>query len=154
MVKETKILSLISHLEKYVLNFENTNTAVSQAAIGWHIEHTLKVLINITQAIKNSDPAAFKSNFNFVRTIIFITKKIPRGKGKAPKSVQPTSTISVSSLQDSFAIARKSITELYNLDKNKHFLHPYFGNVKLSGTIKFLAIHTNHHLKIIHDIAK
>jgi hypothetical protein len=149
-----KISQLIEVLASKIAHFEKINNAVSSSPVGWHIEHTLLVLINVTENIKLSKPEEFKANFNFVRTIVFALNKMPRGKGKAPKSVQPTMDITLEGLKTKVTLAQEKVNELYNLDKNKHFAHPYFGNVKLKGCIKFLGIHTSHHIKIIEDIIK
>ncbi len=153
-MKKNKILSLIDMLETKVTNYNKVNSNISATTVGWHIAHTLMVLINVTENIKLSKPEEFKSNFNFVRTIVFILNKIPRGKGKAPKSVQPNTVITLEQLKRNITLAKEKINELYTLDKNKHFAHPFFGDVKLKGCIKFLQIHTTHHLKIIEDILK
>ncbi len=148
------IQPLIDLLESKIANYEKVNVIVSASSVGWHLEHTLLVLINVTESIKNSKPEEFKANFNFVRTIVFTLNKMPRGKGKAPKSVQPNVDITLDSIKTKLQLAKEKVNELYNLDKNKHFAHPYFGNVKLNGCIKFLGIHTAHHIKIIEDIIK
>jgi hypothetical protein len=149
-----KILPLIDLLESKISNYKKVNTAISASSVGWHVEHTLLVLINVTESIKNSKPEEFKANFNFVRTIVFTLNKIPRGKGKAPKSVQPKAEGTLDALKGNILLTKEKVKELYTLDKDKHFAHPYFGNVGLNGCIKFLAIHTSHHLKIIEDILK
>jgi hypothetical protein len=143
------------YLEKLLTqipNFEKQNDNISKTSIGWHLEHTFKVLIKVTETIKGSDPVEFKSNFNFMRMLIFLTKKIPKGKAKAPKSVSPSSIITTESLLENAALAKQKIKELYALDSNKHFIHPFFGDIKLKDCIKFLRIHTNHHLKIMGEI--
>jgi hypothetical protein len=38
------------------------------------------------------------------------------------------------------------------VSKDHFFEHPYFGKLKLKETIRFLEIHTTHHLSIIEDI--
>jgi hypothetical protein len=149
-----KILPLVDVLEGKISNYQKVNTAISATSVGWHLQHTLLVLINVTEGIKKSNPQEFKPNFNFARTIVFTLNKIPRGKGKAPKSVQPATEITLESLTNNILLAKQKLLELYSLDKNKHFAHPFFGSVKLSGCIKFLHIHTLHHLKIIEDILK
>lgn len=142
----------LERLNTLIPTFEKQNDVISKASIGWHIEHIFKVLINVTETIKTSNPVDFKSNFNFIRILVFVTNKIPRGKAKAPKSVIPFSNITRESLIENAALAKQIVKELYSLDTNKHFNHPFFGNVKLNGCIKFLTIHTKHHLKIIEEI--
>lgn len=149
-----KIPQLIEVLATKIEHYAKVNAAVSASSVGWHMEHALLVLINVTENIKQSKPEEFKPSFNFVRSIIFIVNKMPRGKGKAPKSVQPNTDITLNSLNAKLQLAKEKVNELYNLDKNKHFVHPFFGDVKLNGCIKFLGIHTAHHIKIIEDILK
>ena len=43
--------------------------------------------------------------------------------------------------------------DLETLNANSYFKHPYFGDLNLKKTLWFLNLHTNHHLKIIKDIA-
>ena len=47
---------------------------------------------------------------------------------------------------------RAQIELLKVVSKDKFFNHPFLGNLKLKQTIRFLEIHTQHHLDIIHKI--
>jgi hypothetical protein len=38
------------------------------------------------------------------------------------------------------------------LDSNQFFTHPVFGNLKLKQARRIVAIHTQHHIKIINEI--
>ncbi|MFN5814184.1 MAG: hypothetical protein ACK46B_08700, partial [Bacteroidota bacterium] len=74
----------LSELYAYVADAENINETVSSVNIGWHIEHTLLVIIKIIESVIKSDPGKYKWKFNISRTIVFMLNKIPRGKGIAP----------------------------------------------------------------------
>jgi hypothetical protein len=80
------------------------------------------------------------------------TKKIPRGKAKAPKIVAPKADINKDELQLHLNRTRETIKALELVSKDHFFEHPYFGKLKLKETIRFLEIHTQHHLDIIRDI--
>ena len=80
------------------------------------------------------------------------TKKIPRGKAKAPQVVVPKEGITIADLEYHLTKARDAIKALEFVSKNHFFKHPYFGDLKKKQTILFLEIHTQHHLKIIQDI--
>ena len=112
-------------------DLDRKNTNVSKSSVGWHIEHSLKTIDLIITACKKSDPSTYQWKFKLNRFLILdVLQKIPRGKGKAPKVVQPEG----------------------DMHENCYFFHPYFGNLNKKATEKFLALHTNHHLKIIEDI--
>lgn len=44
--------------------------------------------------------------------------------------------------------------KIEHFDKNAFFEHPLFGVLNKKDTMKFLKMHTTHHLKIIQDISK
>jgi hypothetical protein len=146
------LTTLLNQLESHIVDFKKTNGAVSQSSIGWHIDHSLMVINGITDQLKKSNPEQYKWQFNWNRIFIKSINKIPRGRGKAPKAVQPLESSSIEILNSKLHIANDSIIELENLVPNNYFKHPYFGNLNLKTTIWFLELHTKHHLKIIEDI--
>jgi len=148
----SNLSKLLNQLESHIIDFEKTNVAISQSSIGWHIDHSLMVINGIIDQLKKSNPEQYKWQFNWNRIFIKSINKIPRGRGKAPKSVKPSETSSIEILYYKLQIANDSIIELENLEPNNYFKHPYFGNLNLKTTIWFLELHTKHHLEIIKDI--
>jgi len=148
----TELIQLIHQLESQIENHETINSNVSQSSIGWHLDHSLMVINGIITQVKNSNPEQYKRQFNWKRVFIKTINKFPRGKGKAPKVVQPTEIASKEILTTKLEAAKTNSIELKNLHPNSYFTHPYFGNLNLKKTIWFLKLHTYHHLKIIHDI--
>jgi hypothetical protein len=148
------LVSLIDALESKIDFFETTNEMVSKSTVGWQIDHSLKVINGIINSLKKSDSLNYKWNFNFSRTVVFTINKIPRGKANAPKTVRTYDEILKQDLIDQIEISKKLVLELVDLQNNNNFIHPYFGVLNLKQSIKFLEIHTNHHLKIINDILK
>jgi len=125
---------------------------VSAEGVDWHIDHSFKVISVVIKALKKSDPSTFRRKYNLLRSVIFVSGKIPRGKGKAPKSVLPPEVISKEDLFLQIKEARKQLTEMKDLHADSNFKHPYFGVLNLKMAQRFLTIHTNHHLKIIREI--
>ncbi len=148
-----KLENITKELTDFSSQLEVTKPEISAASIGWHIEHTLLVTNSIINVLKKSDPNDYKWKFNFPRTLIFMTRKIPRGRAKAPKSVQPTETISQESLQNHVTKVQEKLKELNSLNPKNSFDHPYFGKLNVAQTVQFLNIHTQHHLNIVKDIA-
>jgi hypothetical protein len=147
-----KINNLLNQLEAKISNGENLNPAISKGSVAWHIEHSLLTINLIINALIQSNPKNFKWKFSFIRMVVLLTKKIPRGKAKSPKVVLPQENISNESLVRHLLLTKDSIMNLESLSKDKYFTHPYFGDLKLNQTIRFLEIHTQHHLEIIEDI--
>jgi hypothetical protein len=152
--KMKKLQSMLNQLESYIPNYQKANSAVSQSTIGWQIDHILLVITNVVERLKASDPKDYKWKLNKYRILIQITNKIPRGKVRVPKSVNPTDLASLEDLKAKLEIAKKEIAELELLPAKSYFTHPFFGDLKLKSAIWFLKLHTNHHLKIIEDMLK
>ena len=145
---------ILNDLENYISLSSKSDFSVSASSIGWHIEHSLKVINQISIALERSNPAEYKWKFNKWRIIVFMLQKMPRGRANAPKAVVPEGDITIETLSKSFEKTKLRLKKMETFNSNAHFAHPYFGLLNLKPTKYFLAIHTNHHLKIIKDIAK
>lgn len=150
----TTLTTLINELQTQIQNCERLNEAVSQSSVGWHIQHTLLTTKKIISALEKSDPAQYKWDFSLTRSFVFTFNKIPRGKGKAPQSVQPAGNAEPAELIAEVQKLLPRISLLDELQPNHFFVHPYFGRLNVKAARKFLEIHTRHHLAIISDILK
>lgn len=148
-----KLLKQIKELESKIPNQEDYNPEISKSNVGWHIEHILLTNKMILEAVEKSNPADYTWSFKLPRIVVFTMNKIPRGRAKAPKVVVPK-TYDEQTLLEHLKIVTLKIQGLENMSSDKYFDHPYFGNLRLNKTIKFLEIHTNHHLEIINEIMK
>jgi len=148
-----KLLKQIKELESKIPNQEDYNLEISKSNVGWHIEHILLTNKMILEAVEKSNPADYTWSFKLPRIVVFTMNKIPRGRAKAPKVVVPK-TYDEQTLLEHLKIVTAKIQGLENMSSDKYFDHPYFGNLRLNKTIKFLEIHTNHHLEIINEIMK
>ncbi|WP_310380048.1 DUF1569 domain-containing protein [Flavobacterium sp.] len=147
-----KIILLLNELETKIVFRDIENSSVSKSAVSWHIDHTLRVLSLVIETLKNTKPTDAKRKFNILKQLVFITGIIPRGKAKAPKSVQSFEEITLETLKLQFKETRFLVSLLNHLNVNSSFIHPYFGVLNLKETEKFLYLHTKHHIKIINDI--
>ena len=143
---------VLKDLENKIANQNAFNEKVSKSDVAWHIDHSLKVILAVTEALKKSNPTEYQWKFNFKRQLVYTLGFIPRGKGKAPKAVQSFEEITHQSIEQQFKKAAVALGELQQLDKNSNFQHPYFGSLNLKPTLKFLKLHTHHHIKIMNDI--
>jgi hypothetical protein len=148
------LLPLLLQLENHISNFEKTNPKVSNSTVGWQIDHCLLVINGIIGQIEISDPLKYQPKWTFPKFMVFTTGKIPRGKAKAPKVVIPTQVATQEELLAKLAVAKNNILKLDSFSENQFFNHPFFKDLNVKQTKKFLTIHTKHHLKIIEDILK
>jgi hypothetical protein len=149
-----KLQSHLRFFENNVAHHNTLNPSVSKASIGWHIDHSLKVINGVIEALRQSNPDDYVWKFNKTRFIIYTLGRIPRGKVKAPKQVQSLEKITLEDLNVQLETAKKLMITTHNLPAKSNFKHPFFGVLDLKQTHHFLHLHTKHHLKIIEDILK
>ena len=66
----------------------------------------------------------------------------------------PPEIILKEDVENQLRLVTKNLESFNDLEKNSFFIHPLFKQLNKKQTIKFLKLHTNHHLKIIKDILK
>ena len=145
---------MLDEIMDLVPNLSYQNKNVSTVSVGWHLDHVLKVICKIIDALEQSEPKAYRYKLNFMRMSLFTLKYIPRGKGKAPKVVLPTEAITEEDLTKQLIEVRHGLEKAKHLPENCHFNHFIFGCLSKKRTLLFLKIHTRHHLKIIYDMLK
>jgi DinB superfamily len=142
----------LNTIDKLLEQFDQKAIEISTANVGWHLEHLLLVNGRVAEALIQSNPAAYQWRFNWRKTIILFTKKIPRGKAKAPKSARPEGNQTAEELRQRIPGLKFKLESLTQLHPNANFQHPFFGMLNLKTTIRFLFVHNQHHLKIVQDI--
>ncbi|WP_136466704.1 DUF1569 domain-containing protein [Flagellimonas onchidii] len=143
-----------SETENYILQRDALNPKVSKVDVAWHLDHMLKTINVICKSLEASNPDEYKSNFNLTRTLIYAWGDFPRGVAKSPKVVRPPDVILTEDLHRQIEMAKENLKVLQGLEANVHFEHPYFSVLDKKKSIRFLKIHTRHHLKIVRDIVK
>lgn len=141
-------------IEKYVPLLDEFSPAVSAAPVAWHIDHSLRVIIKTVSAMEESDQMKYQKKFSFRKSLVFLSGKIPRGKARSPSVVLPPDNLNIEDLELQISLARHHVEKMDSLPQKAYFDHPYFSHLKKKEAIRFLVIHTEHHLKIIRDILK
>jgi len=148
------LLPLIDEVELNIINRDARNTSISQVDVAWQLDHILKVINRISDTIIQSNPSDYISNINAGRVFTLTGGYIPRGVAQSPKVVRPPDVIKTDDLFLQINEARVAIQQLKTLSKNANFTHFAFGQMNKGQTIRFLEVHTRHHLKIVRDILK
>lgn len=133
---------------------DKENTSISDGSVAWHLEHSLMVINQIIRGLLASDPTKYQPKFSFAKLIVFATGRIPKGKARSPKNVTPVKKSDQQSILEELKFTKENIPKVYQLPKNAFITHPYFGDLNVDKAIKFMDIHTRHHLRIINDIIK
>ncbi len=144
--------ALLQELESKLPLMQEQNPAVSEASVGWHIEHSILAAIKMINAVAHSEPDKYRWRFNWRRSMVFATGSIPRGKARAPKAVMPESAADAATLTEQFATLRHKLHNMSMLQPKHFFEHPFFGALHVKHTHRAIQLHTQHHLKIINDI--
>lgn len=152
--KLTKLDALLQRTEAAIPDRDRVNPAVSAGSVGWHIAHLLLTQSIIVDALSRSNPADYKPSFNWKRLYLRLINRIPRGRIKAPKPVQPSGEFDTHSLLQQLAATKQKIGLLQALSPQQFFTHPFLGALRRQQAIWFLELHTRHHLNIIDEIRK
>lgn len=124
---------------------------LSNWSIGMHIEHCGLTMLGICDQLSRSQPPR-PGGFNMVRTLMLFTGWIPRGRAKAPQPVLPQPQPPVEALHQLIEQSRQALARTEPLADEKWFAHPMLGPMSKRQTLRFIAVHNHHHLKIIRDI--
>ncbi|MFD0860722.1 DUF1569 domain-containing protein [Sungkyunkwania multivorans] len=139
-------------IERLIPEWKKENPAVSKVSVGWHLDHSLKVVIGVCKQLERANPKDYRPKFSFLGAAIMTIGKIPRGKGRAPKASRTTDEITQETLSRQLEKAHEELLKFDNFHSNAFFEHPYFGHMNTKKAKKFLKIHTVHHLAIVNDI--
>ena len=150
MVLQKELDTLENHMDK----MDVLNAKVSKREVAWHIDHSLRVINGICNALTHSDPAEYESRFNLSKMFFLGIGWFPRGKVRAPKAIMNHDSIDRDELIALFTKVKSKLSNIASLPVDTFFVHPVFGKLNRAETPKFLRMHTNHHLKIIRDILK
>lgn len=141
---------LLKHIDNYAVR----NANISNWSVGEHLDHIWNVIHGINLKLKNSNSELESEKFSIAKAYVLLFKRIPRGRGKSPKEVMPDDEVILESLIKKIDDSILFRSEMENLNINAWFLHSIFGVLKLKNAIKFVDVHTNHHLAIIDDIQR
>ncbi len=150
-----ELWSLLGELESKMGHYLVLSPEVSQATVGWHIEHALLALVRVVGELAASDPQALQvAQATAALKRLLESGCIPRGKAIAPAASVPPSAPTPQSLSHCLKQAKAALEKIPNLHPNQHFTHAILGTMTTKNALEFLKIHTRHHLFIINDILK
>jgi hypothetical protein len=159
----TRIAELARQLDRVaaLLDEEPDATPLSAPRVsGWsvaeQVDHLLKIVV--AQLGRMAERRQSRRGINLPGRIVLGIGRIPRGVGKSPEAVrgEPKSR---DELRAALAAAREKLHGVAADaalcgDPRPLVGHPYFGGLTPGEALRFLAIHTDHHLRIVERIRR
>jgi hypothetical protein len=142
----------LQELRAAVADADACVSAVSAWSAGMHVHHCCLGMIGICKALAASRPPPPRSRFSLVTALVFLTGRIPRGRGRAPDAAAPRRDVSPAELSTFLDESVRLLAATNELDRGAWFKHGVFGVLDRDKAIRFMRIHNRHHLKIIADI--
>ncbi len=142
----------IAEIEQKIPLRDELNPSVSKVDVAWHLDHSLKTINRICDSLFASNPDSYRSSINISRILSLSNNYIPRGKAQSPKVVLPPEEIRTEDLYIQLEDAKKNLVRIFEANVNSNFRHPVFGLLNRGQALRFIEVHTEHHLKIMRDI--
>ncbi|TDX82588.1 DUF1569 domain-containing protein [Epilithonimonas xixisoli] len=149
-----KIEIQLQNIESLLSKIDVTNEKVSKASIGWHLEHSLLILNSSLKGLTMTNPKDYNPKFSLKKFIFLNFGMIPRGKIRAPKQFIPLEVPTQESILKLINLAKERLKAVEDLPEKSFIIHPFLGDFDKKTTLRFLWLHSNHHLKIVDDILK
>lgn len=125
---------------------------VSEWSVGMHVEHVCLAMIGISRSLTSSEPPVPPAGFNFLRAAVFVTGRIPRGRGKAPPQALPREGIPAEALAPMLDESERWLERAHRCSSDHWYRHFAFGVLARDRALRFIGIHNRHHLRIARDI--
>jgi hypothetical protein len=130
---------------------------VSGWSVGQQLDHVVKVNGSVLSRIfKNSEVPG--RGISLVGRAVLLVGYLPRGMGRSPEHLRGE-TRPASQIADAHASVGRSLGLLSARQdllsgKVQVISHPYFGSLTALEGIRFLVVHSRHHLRIARDIER
>jgi len=135
--------------------------AVSDWSAGQHIHHLSNanrvIARSISGLVSSQTEADSDRRLNLLGITVLSTDLIPRGVASAPARLHPPDILSREEIADAVKASLKSVDSLQELGgiivaRRSRLRHPYLGYLRSSQWLRFMNVHTSHHLRIVRHI--
>lgn len=144
---------LLQQIESLLPKIDETNENISKASVGWHLEHSLLIINGSLKGLTMTNTEDYKPKFSIKKFVFLNFGLIPRGKIRAPKQFVSKEAPTKESIGKLLDMAKERLEAVKDLPAKSYIKHPFLGDLNKKTTLKFLGLHTEHHLKIIDDIS-
>jgi DinB superfamily len=118
-----------------------------------HIDHSVKVALSIVNRLTKPEPV--ERPLSFLGRAVLYCNWIPRGRGRSPAKLHGARETPLV-LETALTKLEERLASVSAADVDAARMpvvpHPRFGGLTPQQALRFLAIHTEHHLKIVAEI--
>lgn len=144
----------LDSLKSYIDDAPVRVLSVSGWSVGQHLHHCGLAMVGICEALAASAPPMPCVPLSLPRLMVLGTGRIPRGRAQAPDAVLPEAEPTVELVRDILERSRQGLDAAAGLGETAWFNHPFLGPMSRKTTLRFIAIHNRHHLRLIEAILK
>lgn len=147
----TDLETMFHVMHTLVPQADTMNKAVSGWSVGEHLEHICTVAAGFAVVLISGRGPKFEATMPDARNMVLVDGHIPRGKIKAPPVASPKGIESAPAYARMLnkTLARLKSAALQPEDRTAD--HPLLGTFNRNEVLRFLVVHTAHHLSIIDD---
>lgn len=144
----------LTALKSFVPSAEVLAPDVSQWSVGMHIQHCCLAMTVVCRSLVASAPPPPRARFNLVTSLVFLTGRVPRGRGKSPEPAIPREEVQVDELGPMLDESERWLEQARQASPDQWYRHFAFGVLDRDRTLKFIGIHNRHHARIVQDILR
>ncbi|HEX6100887.1 MAG TPA: DinB family protein [Thermoanaerobaculia bacterium] len=133
------------------------NERVSAWCLAEQLDHVTKVTLSVVNVLGNPDAPRLDGGINVLGRLVLWLNWIPRGVGKSPSRLRGAPAVAADL---DGAIGRLTAAfdalpfDALRASRVPVVRHPRFGSLTPPQALRFLEVHTHHHLKIIDDMLR
>ena len=120
-----------------------------------HLDHMYKVSMSIVRRINDEEAKPSRRGINLMGRVILLLGWIPRGQGKTPERLSGA-ICTGAHIEAALGRLEQALDTLpldaVDASRSPIVPHPLFGGLTPSQALRFIVIHTKHHLRIIDEI--
>jgi len=147
-----RILSALQEVESFIPSWQQKDESVSNWTVGQQIEHVLKATSAFTVMILRDRKADGSGIHKQLKGLLLQRGSFPRGIAKAPDISMPADATPATGLTARLHKTRNRVSKLPDVSASAVAHHHYLGEMDRDEAVAFMAIHLEHHIKIIRDI--
>jgi hypothetical protein len=120
-----------------------------------HLDHTQKVSMSIVRRLGDKSAKPSPRGINLMGRVILLLGWIPRGRGNAPERLRGA-VCTGAHIEEALGRLEQALDALpldaLSASQLPIVPHPLFRSLTPSQALRFIVVHTNHHLRIVDEI--